>query len=713
MDVLLLHASCYYVRSQGLGGTLHPGVSLRLSHHCRPACKRRFFSNDVHAFSDPRKSKGSGQGQQTQRTRTSALGEGREERKKPFRLKGRWRLAVRRLRRLSPSSVFRDILVYARTHSKQVALSTLLGCTLAMGCLCLKFTTVPTPQFVPYSELVNNLRAGSVTSVLFEEGSRQVFFDLKSTEGEAASAPPGALEVLTVPNDPQGKNAGEFSDTHAEKLKATVAFGERLSKELQTELSALKAVMDEEMLKHWVAQMGTRITALQALPLTIVETGNCVDGLLENNTHLEAEKQFLISNPTASSKVSIRKDGPSSSSASAALTAFPSSLKSIAGRSEELPKTGAPEQSLKTQTHPWRYATRRVENDEAYLLSLMREKEVTYSSSPQPMSIALRTTLITILSLWIPLTPLFWLMFRQFSGGNSSSQKRRSNSPSVKFDDVAGVDEAKAELMEIVSYLRGALNFRRLGAKLPKGILLVGPPGTGKTLLARAVAGEAGVPFFAASASEFVEMFVGRGAARIRDLFNAARKCSPSIIFIDELDAVGGRRGRSFNDERDQTLNQLLTEMDGFESETGVLVMAATNRPEALDPALCRPGRFSRKVFVKEPDVRGREQILAVHMRGVPIEGDVDFVKAMLASITGGFVGADLANVVNEAALLAVREGRSVVTLEDLKTAVVRVKFGVGNKPALYGALGRFTDWLQPKTPKAPPAGYEAPSWSG
>ena len=240
--------------------------------------------------------------------------------------------------------------------------------------------------------------------------------------------------------------------------------------------------------------------------------------------------------------------------------------------------------------------------------------------------------------------------------------------------------------IQIVSCLRGSMNFRRLGAKLPKGVLLVGPPGTGKTLLARAVAGEAGVPFFAASASEFVEMFVGRGAARIRELFNNARKHSPSIIFIDELDAVGGRRGRSFNDERDQTLNQveimvhmlyekydhfvsvdkkwqyffycvkLLTEMDGFESETGVLVIAATNRAEALDPALCRPGRFSRKVFVREPDFNGRQQILAVHMRGIPIE-DVEAAQSIVASITVGFVGADLANVVNEAALLAVRAG--------------------------------------------------------
>jgi ATP-dependent metalloprotease FtsH len=198
-------------------------------------------------------------------------------------------------------------------------------------------------------------------------------------------------------------------------------------------------------------------------------------------------------------------------------------------------------------------------------------------------------------------------------------------------------------------------------------VLLVGPPGTGKTLLARAVAGEAGVPFFSVSASEFVELFVGRGAARIRDLFNAARKNSPSIIFIDELDAVGGKRGRSFNDERDQTLNQLLTEMDGFESDTKVIVIAATNRPEALDSALCRPGRFSRKVLVAEPDQEGRRKILAIHLRDVPLEEDAFLICDLVASLTPGFVGADLANIVNEAALLAARRGQS---LSDLLTAL-------------------------------------------
>ncbi|XP_074556577.1 putative inactive ATP-dependent zinc metalloprotease FTSHI 3, chloroplastic [Curcuma longa] len=213
----------------------------------------------------------------------------------------------------------------------------------------------------------------------------------------------------------------------------------------------------------------------------------------------------------------------------------------------------------------------------------------------------------------------------------------------------------RKKMRRIVSCLQGTINYKKLGAKLPRGILLVGPPGTGKTLLARSVAGEAGVPFFSVSASEFVELFVGRGAARVRDLFNVAKECSPSIVFIDELDAVGGKRGRSFNDERDQTLNQLLTEMDGFESDTKVIVIAATNRPEALDPALCRPGRFSRKVLVGEPDFEGRKKILAVHLRQVPLDEEIEIICDLVASLTTGLVGADLANIVNEAALLAAR----------------------------------------------------------
>lgn len=328
----------------------------------------------------------------------------------------------------------------------------------------------------------------------------------------------------------------------------------------------------------------------------------------------------------------------------------------------------------------------------------MREKETTYSSAPQSPLASLRSVLFTVVSLWIPLAPLMWLVYRQFSSANSPARKRRPNNQTIGFDDVEGVDAAKAELMEIVSCLRGAINYNKLGAKLPRGVLLVGPPGTGKTLLARAVAGEAGVPFFTASASEFVELFVGRGAARIRDLFSVARKCAPSIIFIDELDAVGGKRGRSFNDERDQTLNQLLTEMDGFESDTKVIVIAATNRPEALDAALCRPGRFSRKVLVGEPDLDGRKKILSIHLRGVPLEEDPQLICNLVASLTPGFVGADLANIVNEAALLAARRGGEEVTREDIMAAIERAKFGINDRhltpSTIRRELGRLFSWM-------------------
>ncbi|EFJ14507.1 hypothetical protein SELMODRAFT_180926 [Selaginella moellendorffii] len=369
----------------------------------------------------------------------------------------------------------------------------------------------------------------------------------------------------------------------------------------------------------------------------------------------------------------------------------------------EAEKVGSGEEAntIATSSKTWQFCTRKIRHDESYLLGLLRNGagNVEYSSAPRSFSSVAASVIGTLLTLWIPLTPLMWLMHRQITGKADMSKKRRKNIQSVKFEDVAGVDTAKAELLEvslrkklrlplmvflffqIVSCLRGASNFRSLGAKFPKGVLLIGPPGTGKTLLARALAGEAGVPFFAASASEFVEMFVGRGAARIRELFTVARKHAPSVIFIDELDAVGGQRGRGFNDERDQTLNQLLTEMDGFESGTGVLVLAATNRAEALDPALCRAGRFSRKVFVREPDLDGRRQVLAVHMRGVRVEGDPEELQRFVASITPGFVGADLANVVNEAALLAARRGQSAVNLDNFREAVDRSKYGIGQEP--------------------------------
>ncbi|XP_068335673.1 probable inactive ATP-dependent zinc metalloprotease FTSHI 3, chloroplastic [Pyrus communis] len=354
--------------------------------------------------------------------------------------------------------------------------------------------------------------------------------------------------------------------------------------------------------------------------------------------------------------------------------------------------------ATQASTPDWQYLTRKVDHDEKFLLSLMREKGITYSSAPQSVLMSMRTTLITIISLWIPLMPLMWLLYRQLSAANSPARKQRPDKQLVGFEDVEGVDAAKLELMEIVLCLQGAINYNKLGAKLPRGVLLVGPPGTGKTLLARAVAGEAGVPFFSVSASEFVEMFVGRGAARIRDLFNMARKHSPSIIFIDELDAVGTKRGRSFNDERDQTLNQLLTEMDGFESDSKVIVVAATNRPEVLDSALCRPGRFSRKIVVGEPDEEGRRKILAVHLRGVPLEEDTNLICDLIASLTPGFVGADLANIINEAALLAARRGGETVAREDVMEAIERAKFGINDKQlrpsTLSKELGKMFPWM-------------------
>ncbi|HEX9327173.1 MAG TPA: ATP-dependent zinc metalloprotease FtsH, partial [Reyranella sp.] len=247
----------------------------------------------------------------------------------------------------------------------------------------------------------------------------------------------------------------------------------------------------------------------------------------------------------------------------------------------------------------------------------------------------------------------------------------------VTFADVAGVDEAKAELEEIVDFLKDPQKFQRLGGKIPKGCLLVGPPGTGKTLLARAIAGEANVPFFTISGSDFVEMFVGVGASRVRDMFEQAKKNAPCIVFIDEIDAVGRHRGAGLgggNDEREQTLNQLLVEMDGFESNEGVILIAATNRPDVLDPALLRPGRFDRQVIVPNPDVGGREKILKVHMRKVPLAPDVD--PRVLARGTPGFSGADLANLVNEAALRAARVGKRLVTMADFEYAKDKVLMG-------------------------------------
>jgi len=271
-----------------------------------------------------------------------------------------------------------------------------------------------------------------------------------------------------------------------------------------------------------------------------------------------------------------------------------------------------------------------------------------------------------------------------FSFGRSKAKMYDAERPRVTFADVAGEEEAKGELTEVVDFLKNPAKYHSIGARLPRGILLIGPPGTGKTLLAKAVAGEAGVPFFSVSASEFVEMFVGVGASRVRDLFEKAKASSPSIVFVDELDAVGRQRFAGLgggNDEREQTLNQLLVEMDGFDEHQNVIVIAATNRPDVLDPALLRPGRFDRQVTVGLPDRRGREAILKIHSRGIPISPEVDLDK--IASGTPGFSGADLANLVNEAALLATRRGADAVSLADFTAAVERIVAGLEKKNRL------------------------------
>jgi cell division protease FtsH len=287
---------------------------------------------------------------------------------------------------------------------------------------------------------------------------------------------------------------------------------------------------------------------------------------------------------------------------------------------------------------------------------------------------------------------VLWFIFRQAQGSNNAAMsfgKSRArmfsgDHPTVTFNDVAGVEESKDELKEVVEFLKEPQKFIQLGARIPKGVLLVGPPGTGKTLLAKAVSGEAGVPFFSISGSEFVEMFVGVGASRVRDLFDQAKRHSPCIVFVDEIDAVGRQRGAGLggsHDEREQTLNQMLVEMDGFDTDTNIIIMAATNRPDVLDPALLRPGRFDRRVTLDRPDVKGREAILKVHVKGKPLDPSVDL--ATLARGTPGFVGADLENLVNEGAILAARRNKKSITQPDLEEAIERVVMGPERKSRL------------------------------
>jgi len=321
------------------------------------------------------------------------------------------------------------------------------------------------------------------------------------------------------------------------------------------------------------------------------------------------------------------------------------------------------------------------------LINMLRDKHVQITGEKPSQS-----PWLAALVSWAPFLFLigFWIFFmRQMqSGGNkalsfgkSRARLLTAHQKKVTFKDVAGVEEAKEELQEIIDFLKEPQKFQKLGGRIPKGVLLVGPPGTGKTLLARAIAGEANVPFFSISGSDFVEMFVGVGASRVRDLFEQGKKNAPCIIFIDEIDAVGRHRGAGLgggHDEREQTLNQLLVEMDGFESNEGVILIAATNRPDVLDPALLRPGRFDRRVVVARPDVKGREGILAVHVRKIPLAEDVDI--SVIARSTPGFSGADLANLVNEAALNAARMNQKTVTHEDFETAKDKVLMGVARK---------------------------------
>jgi cell division protease FtsH len=302
--------------------------------------------------------------------------------------------------------------------------------------------------------------------------------------------------------------------------------------------------------------------------------------------------------------------------------------------------------------------------------------------------------IITVFSYIAPLillVAMFWFIFRQAQGSNNAamafgkSRARMSgDQPTVTFDDVAGVEEAKEELEEVVEFLREPEKFIALGARIPKGVLLMGSPGTGKTLMAKAVSGEAGVPFFSISGSEFVEMFVGVGASRVRDMFDQAKRHAPCIVFVDEIDAVGRQRGAGLggsHDEREQTLNQMLVEMDGFDTDTNVIIIAATNRPDVLDPALLRPGRFDRRVILDRPDIRGREAILKVHIRGKPLANDVDL--NVLARSTPGFVGADIENLVNEAAILAARRNKKMIEHDEFEEAIERVIAGPERKSRL------------------------------
>ncbi|TMG43121.1 MAG: ATP-dependent metallopeptidase FtsH/Yme1/Tma family protein [Chloroflexi bacterium] len=327
--------------------------------------------------------------------------------------------------------------------------------------------------------------------------------------------------------------------------------------------------------------------------------------------------------------------------------------------------------------------------DSFQIETILREDKVNFNTEQPSSSNLLLSVVLPNVILFLVIGGFMWYMLRQTQSGNnqaisfgrSRARLLSGDKPAVTFNDVAGVEEAKQELTEIVEFLKFPEKFTALGARIPKGVLMVGPPGTGKTLLSKAVAGEAGVPFFSISGSEFVEMFVGVGASRVRDLFDQAKKNSPCIVFVDEIDAVGRQRGAGLgggHDEREQTLNQLLVEMDGFETNTHVIVIAATNRPDVLDPALLRPGRFDRHVTLDRPDIRGRRAILEVHARNKPFDGQVDL--EVLARQTPGFSGADLSNLINEAAILAARNNKKAIGQLELEEAIARVIAGPERK---------------------------------
>lgn len=371
------------------------------------------------------------------------------------------------------------------------------------------------------------------------------------------------------------------------------------------------------------------------------------------------------------------------------------------GYGEELPSSSSADENPAFKMFPWTARARQEQNREVYktngvlmqsFIQLLDEKGVDYKFVAKQNGYLIQILLNFIIPFGI-IFLMYFLLFRKmggglgggmgsiFGGGGGRAKAVDEGNVKTRFSDVAGVDEAKEELMEVVDFLKQPKKYTEIGGKIPKGVLLVGPPGTGKTLLARAVAGEAGVPFFRISGSDFVEVFVGVGASRVRDLFKQAREKAPCIIFIDEIDALGKSRVNGFgggNDEREQTLNQLLVEMDGFDNEKGLIILAATNRADILDAALLRPGRFDRQVPVEKPDVKGREEILRIHAKNVKVDSDVDFVS--VAHGTSGFAGADLANVVNEAALLAVRNGRKKVTMTDFNEAIDKVSIGLKKK---------------------------------